>query len=403
MSEEIYCAKCNNLTEEILLLSCDHNLCIPCAAENISKQESRGVNKTQLVICDLCKCQTEISNETSKEILSIAMNGNRTMNNGNPNPAMNNSGVLNMSNQNYYSNNDMNLNMSNTMSKYNMSFYPGPSSQKEICQEHGEVISYLCFDCLSKCICSECVVHGIHRNHEVINIKKAYPLICEKAEELVSHVEDKIKDLNSADNTLQIKCGELTGLTEKCKREIKVAFEEIRIKLNKKEKEIIDKTESILQDNMQELNTYSRIIQSKIIGLNKIVDSVKSHLMRKDELTLINFYCENKNKILNSSQVTELQNMPDLNTISNLRIDIDKSAFDTMINALNALHFEITSMKGIDVNSRINTQKYTVRRNLYGTPLPIKPLGGISNSEELGNSGVLGGSSSGFNEVFGKK
>ena len=43
MSEEIYCAKCNNLTEEILLLSCDHNLCILCAAENISKQESRGV------------------------------------------------------------------------------------------------------------------------------------------------------------------------------------------------------------------------------------------------------------------------------------------------------------------------------------------------------------------------
>ena len=41
MSEEIYCSKCHNKTEETLLLSCEHNLCIPCAAENLSRQESK--------------------------------------------------------------------------------------------------------------------------------------------------------------------------------------------------------------------------------------------------------------------------------------------------------------------------------------------------------------------------
>lgn len=353
MSEEIYCAKCHNPTEETLLLSCEHNLCISCAAENISRQESIGIKKNQLVICDICKSQTEIDNETAKEILSIAMNGDKSMNS-----------INNQSNANPLLYNNELLSMSSSIPKYNFSNY---QQQKELCPEHGEVISYLCFDCLSKCICSECVVHGIHRNHEVINIKKAYPLICDKAEDLISTVDDKIRELSNAGNVLERKRNELSGLSEKCKREIKNSFEEIRIKLKKKEEEILEKTDNILQDNIQELNTYSRIIQSKIIGLNKIVDSIQSRIMRKDELSLINYYCENKNTILNSTQVTELNNLPDITSISNLRVDIDRGAFETMLNALNALHFEITSMKGIEISPRINKEKYSLRRNLYGS------------------------------------
>lgn len=351
MSEEIYCAICHKPIEETLLLSCEHNLCIACAAENISKQKSVGIKKTQLVICDICKSPTEIDNETAKEILSIAMNVEISTN------SINSNNVL-------YYNNDI-LNMSSPKySNVNLSHY---QQQKEICPEHGEVISYLCFDCLSKCICSECVVHGIHRNHEVINIKKAYPLICDKVEDLLSTVDDKIKELGNAGNVLERKRSELGVLSEKCKREIKNSFEEIRIKLNKKEEEILEKTESILQDNIQELNTYSRIIQSKIIGLNKIIDSIQSRMMRKDELSLINYYCENKNKILNTTQETEINNLPDLGSISNLRVTIDKGAFDTMLNTLNALHFEITSMKGIEITPRVNKERYSMRRNLYGS------------------------------------
>ena len=44
------------------------------------------------------------------------------------------------------------------------------------------------------------------------------------------------------------------------------------MKLNKKEKDILDKADSILKDNLNELNTYSRLLQSKIISLNKTFD-----------------------------------------------------------------------------------------------------------------------------------
>jgi len=54
------------------------------------------------------------------------------------------------------------------------------SQKKEYCKEHNEEVTYFCFECMNKCICAECVVHGVHKNHDVMNIKKAYPVIVER-------------------------------------------------------------------------------------------------------------------------------------------------------------------------------------------------------------------------------
>jgi len=52
---------------------------------------------------------------------------------------------------------------------------------RAFCIEHpDEEISYFCFDCLANCICPECVIHGIHKNHEVLTVKKSYGVIKSK-------------------------------------------------------------------------------------------------------------------------------------------------------------------------------------------------------------------------------
>ena len=60
-------------------------------------------------------------------------------------------------------------------------------------------------NCLSKCICSECVIHGIHKNHDVINIKKAYPLVYGKIEELCSNINDKVKNIKKLNDNIEKK------------------------------------------------------------------------------------------------------------------------------------------------------------------------------------------------------
>ena len=377
--EEIYCSKCNSRTNQTLVLICDHQLCMNCAAENIILQEKPGVND-QFVICDLCGAKTNIDTNTSKEILSSVLNSNNNNNNFNEND-------LNKNNFDENKFNEKNLN-SNSLNFVNSSFnnneniilnkdYDNISTNSKVCKEHGEPITYLCFDCMSQCICSECVVHGIHKNHEVLNLKKAYPIIFDKTQEIGNLLNIKINDLGIMQQTINQQKNEIEKLKNKCKNDISIAFEQLRQKLNNKEKEALIKTDTILNDNISELNTYNHIVQSKIILFKKMIDTISTYLMRKDELALINFYRENKNKYLSQSELTEINNLPNLDTFSKFQISIDKSSFDAIISAINTFNLEIDNLKK---NQKYDIAKFTAMRNLYG-------MRGVENS--LDNVGAL--------------
>ena len=405
--EDISCSNCGIKCEQTLLLSCDHNLCMNCAAANLVKNELPGMNKTQYIICDICKQKTEIDTNTSKEVLSLGLSGinknniefeekltyNIEKENNNTFPEYGQNSLMNSNNDKYNlsspvnlvyfneANNDNNY-LNNISSKYDITDIKNNISKNNICQTHGEPITYLCLDCMSKCICAECVVHGIHRNHEVLNIKKAYPLIYSKTQEIGNHINSRIKELSTTQKNIEQKKREINNLNNKCRIDIRQAFDELRNLLNKKEKEILEKAENTLNDNVNELDTYNHIIQSKILLLNKLNETVNVYLMRKDELNLINFYTENKNKILAQTELNEINNINNLNLqeMSNFKIDIDKNSFDAMISAINTLNFEINTLRGIDFSKKYNLGKFTANRNLYGNN-SLKDENGNFNEE----------------------
>ena len=410
--EEICCSNCGIICDQTLLLSCDHNLCMNCAANNLVRNELPGMNKIQYIICDICQQKTEIDTNTSKEVLSLGLNNlnknneevEKNLDNINEyeyNTFQENNQKLNLQNSlmNSNNNNDFespvnivyfntnNNNLNNLSSKYDITDIKNSINRSNICQDHGEPITYLCLDCMSKCICSECVVHGIHRNHEVLNIKKAYPLIYNKTQEIGNHINTKIKELFITQKNIEQKKKEIGNLNNKCRIDIRQAFDELRSLLNKKEKEIMDKTENTLNDNINELNTYNHIIQSKILLLNKLSETVNVYLMRKNELSLINFYTENKNKILSQTEFNEINDINELNLegMSNLKIDIDKCSFDAMISAINTLNFEINTFRGFDVKNRHNLGKFTAKRNLYGNKFEQENFNNLKNENENKN------------------
>ena len=410
--EEICCSNCGIICDQTLLLSCDHNLCMNCAANNLVRNELPGMNKIQYIICDICQQKTEIDTNTSKEVLSLGLNNlnknneevEKNFDNINEyeyNTFQENNQKLNLQNSlmNSNNNNDFespvnivyfntnNNNLNNLSSKYDITDIKNNINRSNICQDHGEPITYLCLDCMSKCICSECVVHGIHRNHEVLNIKKAYPLIYNKTQEIGNHINTKIKELFITQKNIEQKKKEIGNLNNKCRIDIRQAFDELRSLLNKKEKEIMDKTENTLNDNINELNTYNHIIQSKILLLNKLSETVNVYLMRKNELSLINFYTENKNKILSQTEFNEINDINELNLegMSNLKIDIDKCSFDAMISAINTLNFEINTFRGFYVKNRHNLGKFTAKRNLYGNKSEQENFNNLKNENENKN------------------
>ena len=366
--EDIICSQCNTKIDQALMLSCEHNLCMNCAAKNLSQQNPQLSNNKQYIVCELCGSKTEIDNQTSKEILSSVLNNlnlnpkilnpdnNQNINDSNFNLNNVNNNEIIINSIDYQNNNLNNLLIANS----------NIVNQKYLCKEHGEPLSYLCLDCMSKCICSECIVHGIHRNHDVLNIKKAYPLIFNKTQDLQKFVSEKINELNNKKMNLEQKKSNIDNINQKSKNDIKNAFQIIRIRLNEKEKEILEKVESTLKDNINEINTYIHVLQSKMASLNKIIDSLNAHLMRKDELTLINYYCDNKNNFLSQIELNEKNFIFNINAISDLKITIDKNSFDNMLIALNDLNFEINSFKGIDIINQFDNGKFLAQRNLYG-------------------------------------
>ena len=379
--EDIYCSQCNCKTDQALMLSCEHNLCMNCAAKYLSRENPQSSNIRQYIICELCGSKTEIDNQTSKEILSTVLknlninpdlinmnnnnqnkNDNNLSNNINPNLSLNNAYNNEIiMNSNDYQNNNYNSNI-NSLLIANSNIV----NMNNLCRDHGEPISYLCLDCMSKCICSECIVHGIHCNHNVLNIKKAYPLILGKTQDLHRIIGNKINELNNEKRKIEQKKSDIGTINLRCKNEIKNEFQVIRIRLNEKEKEIIEKMESALKDNLNELNTYFHVIQDKIETLNKIIDSLNAHLMRKDELTLINYYCDNKNNILYQIENINNNKCFNINAISDLKIKIDKNSFNNMLTSLNNLDFEINCFRGVDICRQFDNGKYAAQRNLYG-------------------------------------
>ena len=384
--EDIPCSRCGKKSEQSLVLSCEHNLCINCAAENLVRNEVQGINIMPFVICDLCQTKTTIDISTSKEILSMGFNNiNTNMNYPNLNLDKNyntNENLLNFdtysATSNIISANNNNLNSpinveykNININNKNKSIFEDSdilsikTNNNETCKEHGEPISYLCLDCMINCICPECIIHGAHKNHEVLNIKKAYPLIYNKIQEIGNNINSKKRELNSAQNIIEQKKKDISVLNNKCRIDVKQAFNEIRSLLDKKEKEIIKNIEITLNDNLNELNNCNNLIQTKLLSLNKLTEAINAYLKQKKEINLINFYTDNKNKILSQLDLNDISKL-NINIISNLKVDIDRSSFDSMISAINSFNFKIDIRKGddknifqdLDINSNRNNSLY---------------------------------------------
>lgn len=114
---------------------------------------------------------------------------------------------------------------------------------------------------------------------------------------MLSQVSTKINEISGIQTSLEVKKKDLIENTNTIKREMGGAIEDIIIKLKRKEKELLERADTFLQENINEINTYTRILQSKIIALNKLIDTVNSNMVRKDEVN----YCKIEYRLIYST------------------------------------------------------------------------------------------------------
>ena len=93
----------------------------------------------------------------------------------------------------------------------------------------------------------------------------------------------------------------------------------------------------------------------------------------------MNFYAENQNKILQMSTNTNTPDLPDFNSVSSLKVNINKESIESLVNCLNGIQIEITNVKGFEIAKTNNSFKYSVKRDMYGS-------GNLKNANAIPNT-----------------
>ena len=83
----VSCAACGQLPNDVLILTCDHNLCLKCASLNLQRENRKNnidspsggllqqQNSFQTVICNICKIATVLDPASATELLTMSHDG----------------------------------------------------------------------------------------------------------------------------------------------------------------------------------------------------------------------------------------------------------------------------------------------------------------------------------------
>ena len=130
-------------------------------------------------------------------------------------------------------------------------------------------------------MCSECVFRsGEHTNHlqDVVLIKKAFPKVRGRINDLVSEFEKSIRNVKLNEVNLGENKKSLENLNFNCKGQIGKLFDELREALRHREMELITKIESTIDREMKqvdrEINT-NHERREKIESVFELINSVR--------------------------------------------------------------------------------------------------------------------------------
>eukprot|EP00742_Colponemidia_sp_Colp-10_P008623 GILJ01009351.1.p1 GENE.GILJ01009351.1~~GILJ01009351.1.p1 ORF type:complete len:426 (-),score=55.03 GILJ01009351.1:103-1380(-) len=394
--DHVYCAKCHEALENALMMSCDHNLCLTCAAKNLQMQLQTSKQPLKIVVCELCRAETVLEHSSAEQLLmhlpSAPANAKFTSSVLQPTPArslcsqcerlpvalecvqcdeffcsacgpsFHRRGRLqqhslkvlpaaapktayNASNEGLHSSHPGTPRQSSASSSGHRQRRPAAAI---VCRDHpDEEVTYFCLDCECSCICTECVVHGVHRNHEVQNLRRAFPIVKAKVEDLLFHLTSRMEDLSLMDQRIENHRREIVENTQTVKQQMAKAFEEIRQRIDKKERELMQNADIFMDESIAELDVYIRASREKTYELDASADVLRRQLEEKDEISLLNFYASNKDRIHNVIQVDQSQ-LQDLPSIASRKCFLHTDSTNAHIDALHGLHLSIAALRGLE-------------------------------------------------------
>lgn len=161
------------------------------------------------------------------------------------------------------------------------------------CKQHpGEDVSYFCMTCEAGTVCPECVLHGIHKNHEVQTIRSAYPIMKEKMDQELNGINNQLKELNI--NVIELKSSQeqLKSYKETTTTEIVASFDELHKFLSQKRDLAIGIIETSIQNELSKVEQLQESVLSKMSELKSSQEYLEEQLNQLNIVDLLEFYSE---------------------------------------------------------------------------------------------------------------
>jgi hypothetical protein len=171
-------------------------------------------------------------------------------------------------------------------------------SKKKSCSVHdGEDLRYWCFQpgC-NKAVCSSCLLEGNHRNHEF----KPLTMVCRaKRQELVGKLqlaEEQTKVVQEGFEKIKEEMNRLSTLADSTKRKIQDKFEEMRMALKEREKELIEEIEGRMEDSSYILDSQKQAVEEALQRGTKVCKEMRG-VVEGHDLDVLKNYSETSSSL----------------------------------------------------------------------------------------------------------
>ena len=163
------------------------------------------------------------------------------------------------------------------------------------CKVHEEHAKIYCYDCKSL-ICRDCVVKD-HKEHEYEFVKKAAPETKKKlSEQLVPLNEIQLGVRDTVKNVEETKC-EITAMGGSMITSIKQSFQELRDILDKRERELLAETASVVKQKTNRLYVQQKKLKMCSGTIQSLVEFVERNIENSTDEELMSIHTQMMSRI----------------------------------------------------------------------------------------------------------
>lgn len=184
-------------------------------------------------------------------------------------------------------------------------------------------MKYFCFDCLTPPICSECVVHGIHKTHDVQNIPSSIPIVRGRMDNAIQTMSAKGDRLKGTLAALNQKKGELGEQNNAVRTQLKAMFDDLRLKLLSKEKELDQISNQIIENSLADINLIIQQIDNRLQIINNNIDVINTEGNENIPNRALNFYSLNYPTINQLIEIESRDSFPTAEYLKRFNFAVD--------------------------------------------------------------------------------